>query len=111
MSTKHSDGGQGPWQVKRVDSSSGGPGLPGTCNREFINAVLSENSVRGETKVLWKYPNLTADQIPVVDRKNVDPIFQNLASEAERGQQRKLRRKRRKQRQQDDAGKTLILMR
>ena len=75
MSTKHSDGGQGPWQIKRVDSTSGGPGLPGTCNGDFsfINAVLNENSVEGETKVLWKYPDLTADQIPVENSNKIAP--------------------------------------
>lgn len=41
--------GQGPWQVKRVNS------VTGTVGTDLSDALRSESSVPGQTEVLWRY--------------------------------------------------------
>merc|ERR1712228_687551 len=44
-----SGSGQGPWQVKRVNS------VTGTVGTDLSDALRSESSVPGQTEVLWRY--------------------------------------------------------
>merc|ERR1712142_363496 len=48
-----SGSGQGPWQVKRINSATG------TVGHDLSNAIRSQESVAGQTEVLYKYSTTT----------------------------------------------------